>query len=118
MLAELALAVVVWLAGLGWTLHGGGALDLLVTCLWVVAVVNAFNLFDNMDGAAATMALVVAGGAALIGVVRGDVWLAVAARARCAARALASCRATCRSRRGSSSATAAACRSALPWRCW
>ena len=76
-LVELALAVLVWQAGLGWNLHGGGGLDLALTCLWVLAVVNAFNLFDNMDGAAATMALVVAGGAALIGVVRGDVWLAV-----------------------------------------
>jgi UDP-GlcNAc:undecaprenyl-phosphate GlcNAc-1-phosphate transferase len=84
-LAELALAVVVSRAGLGWTLHAGWALDLLATCIWVVAVVNAFNLFDNMDGAAATMALVVAGGAALIGVVRGDVWLAVAAGAMCGA---------------------------------
>jgi UDP-GlcNAc:undecaprenyl-phosphate/decaprenyl-phosphate GlcNAc-1-phosphate transferase len=78
-LAELALGVLVWQAGLGWNLHGGGGLDLALTGLWVVAVVNAFNLFDNMDGAAATMGLAVAGGAALIGVVRGDVWLAVAA---------------------------------------
>jgi UDP-GlcNAc:undecaprenyl-phosphate GlcNAc-1-phosphate transferase len=84
-LAELALAVLVWQAGLGWNLHGGGGLDLALTCLWVLAVVNAFNLFDNMDGAAATMALVVAGGAALIGVVRGDVWLAAAAASLCGA---------------------------------
>jgi UDP-GlcNAc:undecaprenyl-phosphate/decaprenyl-phosphate GlcNAc-1-phosphate transferase len=84
-LAELALAVLVWLAGIGWTLHAGGALDLLVTCLWVLAVVNAFNLFDNMDGAAATMALVVAAGAGLIGVVRAEIWLAVAAGSLCGA---------------------------------
>ena len=56
-----------------------------LTCLWVLTVVNAFNLFDNMDGAAGTMALVVAGGAAMIGVVRGDVWLAVAAASLCGA---------------------------------
>jgi UDP-GlcNAc:undecaprenyl-phosphate GlcNAc-1-phosphate transferase len=84
-LAELALAVLVWQAGLGWKLHGGSGLDLVLTCLWMLAVVNAFNLFDNMDGAAATMALVVAGGAALIGVVRGDVWLAGAAASLCGA---------------------------------
>jgi UDP-GlcNAc:undecaprenyl-phosphate GlcNAc-1-phosphate transferase len=85
MLLELALAVMVWTAGLGWHLHAGAALDLVLTCVWVLAVVNAFNLFDNMDGAAATMALVVAGGAAVIGVVRGDEWLAVAAACLCGA---------------------------------
>jgi hypothetical protein len=47
--------------------------------------VNAFNLFDNMDGAAATMAVVVCAGAALIGVVRGEVWLASGATALCGA---------------------------------
>ena len=38
----------------------GAAVDLLATAVWVVAVVNAFNLFDNMDGASSTMAGVVA----------------------------------------------------------
>jgi UDP-GlcNAc:undecaprenyl-phosphate/decaprenyl-phosphate GlcNAc-1-phosphate transferase len=82
---ELGLGVAVYRAGLGWDLHGGDALDLILTCAWVLAVVNAFNLFDNMDGAAATMALVVAAGAALIGIVRGEVWLAAGAAALCGA---------------------------------
>jgi UDP-GlcNAc:undecaprenyl-phosphate GlcNAc-1-phosphate transferase len=76
---ELGLAVVIWASGLGWDLHMGGGVDLALTCLWVLGIVNAFNLFDNMDGAASTMALVVSGGAALIGIVRGDAWLAVGA---------------------------------------
>jgi UDP-GlcNAc:undecaprenyl-phosphate GlcNAc-1-phosphate transferase len=76
---EVALAVVIWASGLGWDLHLGGGVDLVVTCVWVLAIVNAFNLFDNMDGAASMMALAVAGGAALIGIVRGDAWLAVGA---------------------------------------
>ena len=58
-LVELALAWMVWASGLGWHLHAGALVDLGVTCVWIVAVVNAFNLFDNMDGAASTMALVV-----------------------------------------------------------
>src|SRR5437764_3610753 len=82
-LIELALAVLVWATDLGWNLHAGAAVDLALTCLWVVAVVNTFNLFDNMDGAAATMALVVAAGAATIGVVQGDAWLAVGAASLC-----------------------------------
>jgi UDP-GlcNAc:undecaprenyl-phosphate/decaprenyl-phosphate GlcNAc-1-phosphate transferase len=76
---ELVLAAMIWASGLGWDLHLGGAVNLVLTCLWVLAIVNAFNLFDNMDGAASTMALVVSAGAALIGIVRGDVWLAVGA---------------------------------------
>jgi len=76
---EIALAAVIWASGLGWDLHLGGGVDLVLTCLWVLAIVNAFNLFDNMDGAASTMALVVSAGAALIGIVRADVWLAVGA---------------------------------------
>jgi UDP-GlcNAc:undecaprenyl-phosphate GlcNAc-1-phosphate transferase len=78
-LVELALAVLVWAAGLGWDLHVVGGVDLVLTCLWVLGVVNAFNLFDNMDGAASIMALAVSVGAALVGVVRGDAWLAVGA---------------------------------------
>jgi UDP-GlcNAc:undecaprenyl-phosphate/decaprenyl-phosphate GlcNAc-1-phosphate transferase len=78
-LVELALAWMVWASGLGWHLHVGALVDLGVTCVWIVAVVNAFNLFDNMDGAASTMALAVSAGAAILGVVRGDAWLAVGA---------------------------------------
>jgi UDP-GlcNAc:undecaprenyl-phosphate/decaprenyl-phosphate GlcNAc-1-phosphate transferase len=83
--AELALAVLIWATGLGWHLHAGASVDLALTCVWIVGVVNAFNLFDNMDGAASTMALVVSAGAALIGVVSGDVWLAVGAGSLCGA---------------------------------
>jgi len=78
---ELTLGAVVWAAGLGWHLHMGFAPDLGLTCVWIVAVVNAFNLFDNMDGAATTMALVVSAGAAVLGVLRHDAWLAIAAAA-------------------------------------
>ncbi len=46
--------------------------------MWVVAVVNAFNLFDNMDGQSATMGLVTAAGLATLGIADGNTWLAVA----------------------------------------
>ena len=72
-------------AGLGWKLGGGPVIDAVVTAVWVVAVVNAFNLFDNMDGAASTMALVAAGGACVLAVVTGDTWVAVAGAALCGA---------------------------------
>jgi len=80
-LVELALAAGLWALNLGWDLGLGGAVDLAVTAVWIVAVVNAFNLFDNMDGASSTMAVVVAGGVAVLGVVEGDPWLAGAGAA-------------------------------------
>jgi UDP-GlcNAc:undecaprenyl-phosphate GlcNAc-1-phosphate transferase len=82
---ELGLAGMLWSAGLGWDLGAGAAIDLAVTAFWVVAVVNAFNLFDNMDGAAPSMAAVVAGGLAIFGVADGNTWLAVTAAALCGA---------------------------------
>jgi UDP-GlcNAc:undecaprenyl-phosphate GlcNAc-1-phosphate transferase len=82
---ELALAAGLWRMDLGWNLGLGSAVDLVVTAVWVVAVVNAFNLFDNMDGAAATMASVAAAGLMILGIVEGDTWLSVVAAALCGA---------------------------------
>ena len=73
---EAILATGLWATGLGWSLGLGPAVDVVITVLWVVAVVNAFNLFDNMDGAASAMAGVVAGAVAVLGLVQSDAWLA------------------------------------------
>ncbi|HXF53333.1 MAG TPA: hypothetical protein VNK52_04340 [Hyphomicrobiaceae bacterium] len=45
-------------------------LDLLVTIFWIVAITNAFNLLDNMDGLAAGVALLA--GAALLALALRD----------------------------------------------
>jgi UDP-GlcNAc:undecaprenyl-phosphate GlcNAc-1-phosphate transferase len=82
---ELVLAWMLWQTGMGWDLGLGGGVDLALTVVWTVGVVNAFNLFDNMDGAASTMALVVSAGVVLMGIVRGDVWLTAAAATLCGA---------------------------------
>ena len=82
---EVALAAMLWVLGLGWSLGLGEIPDLLATIVWIVAVVNAFNLFDNMDGASSTMALVVAGAVAVLGALQSDVWLAVTGAALCGA---------------------------------
>ena len=82
---EVVIAAMLWATGLGWDLGLGGAVDLVLTILWVVAVVNAFNLFDNMDGAASTMAAVVSAGVVLLGLIHHDTWLAVAAATLCGA---------------------------------
>lgn len=83
--AEVALAAMLWATDLGWSLGLGGAVDLLATAVWVVAVVNAFNLFDNMDGASSTMASVVAAAVAILGLVQSDVWLVATGAALCGA---------------------------------
>jgi UDP-GlcNAc:undecaprenyl-phosphate GlcNAc-1-phosphate transferase len=76
---EVALAGGLWALGLGWELGLGAAVDFAVTAFWLVAVINAFNFFDNMDGATSSMAAVVAAGIAVLGVTSGDAWLAVVA---------------------------------------
>jgi UDP-GlcNAc:undecaprenyl-phosphate GlcNAc-1-phosphate transferase len=82
---EVVLAAMLWRVGLGWDLGLGGAADLALTILWVVAVVNAFNLFDNMDGASSMMALVVSACVVVMGIVVSDNWLAIAAATLCGA---------------------------------
>jgi UDP-GlcNAc:undecaprenyl-phosphate GlcNAc-1-phosphate transferase len=78
LVVEAGAGVALWALDLGWNLGLGAAVDLAATVLWIIAVVNAFNLFDNMDGAASSMAAVVSGGLAVLAVVEGNAWLAVA----------------------------------------
>jgi UDP-GlcNAc:undecaprenyl-phosphate GlcNAc-1-phosphate transferase len=74
--AHLTAGAVLWWAGLGWDLFAGDAADLALTLVWVVALINAFNLMDNFDGAAGTVGAVCAAGAAALAAVQGDAVLA------------------------------------------
>ena len=49
--ATIACAVGLWAADLGWNVFDSAALDLGLTIVWVLGLVNAFNLMDNLDGA-------------------------------------------------------------------
>jgi UDP-GlcNAc:undecaprenyl-phosphate/decaprenyl-phosphate GlcNAc-1-phosphate transferase len=60
LVAEVAVGVALFYAGFGWNLFGGEALDLVVTVAFVVGVINAYNLMDNLDGATSTVALAAA----------------------------------------------------------
>jgi UDP-GlcNAc:undecaprenyl-phosphate GlcNAc-1-phosphate transferase len=62
---EAAVACVLYVAGIGWSLFGNDALDLPISLAFVIGVVNAYNLMDNMDGATSTVAGV---SAAVLGV--------------------------------------------------
>jgi UDP-GlcNAc:undecaprenyl-phosphate GlcNAc-1-phosphate transferase len=73
---EIALAVVLYATGNGWSALDIGPLDLLLTIVWVVGIVNAVNLMDNMDGAAASVVGISAAGTGALAVVAGDPTLA------------------------------------------
>lgn len=61
LLAEVGAGVALFFSGFGWELFAGDAANLLLTVLFVVAVINAYNLMDNLDGATSTVALASAG---------------------------------------------------------
>ena len=75
-LAEVGIAVLLWATGRGWGVFHDGPADLALTILWVVGVMNAFNLMDNMDGAAATTAAVSSAGAGVLALISHDAALA------------------------------------------
>jgi UDP-GlcNAc:undecaprenyl-phosphate/decaprenyl-phosphate GlcNAc-1-phosphate transferase len=74
---EVTAAAALWHYGLGWAIFDSHALNLVLTVVWVVGLVNAFNLMDNMDGAAATVAGMSAVGIAALGFVYQDAALAL-----------------------------------------
>jgi hypothetical protein len=80
-LGEVAAAAILWHYGLGWSFLHSGFEELVLTAAWVVGFTNAFNLMDNMEGAASTVAAVCAGGLALQSASGGDVGLAALALA-------------------------------------
>jgi UDP-GlcNAc:undecaprenyl-phosphate/decaprenyl-phosphate GlcNAc-1-phosphate transferase len=58
LVVETGAAIVLWTVGLRAEIFGFYGLDLAVTVLWVVALTNAFNLLDNMDGLTAGVATI------------------------------------------------------------
>ena len=74
---EFAAASTLWAFDLGWSAFDLPVIDLIATNLWVVGLMNAFNLMDNMDGAAATVGAVTTMTTAVLALVDGDVALAV-----------------------------------------
>ena len=78
-------AAILWLGDLGWTLFANDLANLAVTVLWVLGIVNAFNLMDNLDGAAATVAGASAAGIALLAAYEGPEVVAALGVAACGA---------------------------------
>jgi UDP-GlcNAc:undecaprenyl-phosphate GlcNAc-1-phosphate transferase len=73
---QIAVAVVLWAGDLGWALVAADPINLAITVLWVVGITNAFNLMDNQDGAAATVAACCGVGVAVLAGVHGQIVVA------------------------------------------
>jgi UDP-GlcNAc:undecaprenyl-phosphate GlcNAc-1-phosphate transferase len=70
--AELLAAGLLTVTGTGWTFLSGGGEQFLLNAVWVVGFVNALNLMDNVDGAAASVGGVCAAGIGALAIVQGD----------------------------------------------
>lgn len=69
---EAAAGLALWLVGVQAGVFAVDGLDLVVTVTWVVAVVNAYNMTDNMDGLAGGVASASALGIAFVTASQGD----------------------------------------------
>jgi UDP-GlcNAc:undecaprenyl-phosphate GlcNAc-1-phosphate transferase len=56
LLVEVAAAAGLYACGAGWSIFSSDVPNFLLTVVFVTGVVNAYNLMDNMDGAAASVA--------------------------------------------------------------
>jgi UDP-GlcNAc:undecaprenyl-phosphate GlcNAc-1-phosphate transferase len=75
-LVEGGIALLLWSTGRGWDVFHFAPADLALTVFWVVGLMNAFNLMDNMDGASATTAAISAIGVGALALISGDTALA------------------------------------------
>ena len=76
LLAETIAALALVAVGLGWKTSGGGGIDVVLTVVWIVGLVNAFNLMDNLDGACSTVGCVSAAGIGILAAINGQPVLA------------------------------------------
>jgi len=80
---EIAAAWLLWSEGLGWSFLDSGAANFLLTAFWVTGIVNAFNLMDNLDGAASSVAASSSAGVLALAAIGGDPALALIVAALC-----------------------------------
>ncbi len=71
-LAGVTAGIALFYGDLGWHIFADDGLNLALTIVWVLGVVNAFNLMDNLDGASSTVAAAVGIGAGSFALSRGD----------------------------------------------
>jgi UDP-GlcNAc:undecaprenyl-phosphate GlcNAc-1-phosphate transferase len=74
-LVTAGVAVLLFEADLGWSVFEDDAANLILTLIFVLATVNAFNLMDNLDGATGTVAGVAGLGIGVLSTLEGSVEL-------------------------------------------
>ena len=86
LLVEIGAGFLVFAFDLGVSFMGSSTLDAVVTVVWVVGLVNAFNMSDNMDGLSAGLATIAAGSLFAVAAANGQYLVAAlsAALAGCA----------------------------------
>ena len=86
LLLEIGAGWLVFALDLGVSFTGSGLMDAFVTLVWVVGLVNAFNMSDNMDGLSAGLATIAAGSLFAVAAANGQFLVAAlsAALAGCA----------------------------------
>src|SRR3954462_9519113 len=77
LVAEAGVAGLLWVSDLGWDVFATDGLNFVLTLLWILGIVNAFNFMDNMDGAAATVGALAAAAVAVLALANGDPAVAV-----------------------------------------
>jgi UDP-GlcNAc:undecaprenyl-phosphate/decaprenyl-phosphate GlcNAc-1-phosphate transferase len=75
-LAEVGAAIVLYEVGLGWDIGRADGVQVILTVVWVIGLVNAFNLMDNMDGACATVACACGAGIGTLAAVHAEAAIA------------------------------------------
>ena len=73
---EIAAGALLFAAGIGWSPFGGDLANLALTVIFVLGVINAFNLMDNIDGAAATVGGVTGLGLGVLALLQGRPYVA------------------------------------------
>jgi UDP-GlcNAc:undecaprenyl-phosphate GlcNAc-1-phosphate transferase len=81
LLGQMAAALVLVLSGIGVWLTGWYPADVLISLFWFVAITNAMNLLDNMDGLAAGIAAIAGAYLALLFWIEGEMGLMLLALA-------------------------------------
>lgn len=81
LLFEVAAGGALFAAGIGWSVFSSEALNLAFSIVFLVGVLNAYNLMDNMDGATGTVAAVSAAVIGMLALARGSAGLGALALA-------------------------------------
>lgn len=82
---EVLAAWLLWTQGLGWSFLDSGLANFLLTAFWVTGIVNAFNLMDNLDGAASSVAAVSSACVVVLALIGSSSALGLIAAALCGA---------------------------------